>query len=131
MPENLLGTALTGDPRQALAAARALAALPAEQLSPALTALRDELASPSPAAQRRALLVCGVLGPLAADLVPAALAAVAAPRWAVREAALHALARIAPDGEPVRDAAAQAALDRSAAVRDAAVALLAVRPGDV
>jgi HEAT repeat protein len=129
MPDDLLRTALDDDPRKALAAARALAGLPADRLVLAWPVLREELVSISASARRRALLVCGVLGPLAVDLVADLLASLAGPRWPVREAALHALARIDPANEPVRAAAAEAALDRSAAVREAAVELLASRPG--
>ena len=80
--------------------------------------------------QRRALLVCGVLGPFAVDLVGAILATLNSPRWPVREAALHALVRIGAS-KAVCHAAAAAALDRSAAVRAAALELLALRPGEV
>lgn len=125
MPDDLLRSALGPDPRKALTAAREIAALPAEQLAACLSALREELASASAAAQRRALLVCGVLGPLAVDLVPALLATLGSPRWPVREASLHALTRIDPTNDDVRTAAALAALDRTAAVRAAAIELLA------
>jgi HEAT repeat protein len=107
-----------------------MAALPAERLTAVLATLANELASASPTAQRRALLVCGVLGSLAADLVETLLATLNSPRWPVREAALHALARI-DSSKPVCDGAAGAALDRSAAVRAAALELLTLRPGEV
>jgi HEAT repeat protein len=127
----LVRTALDAAPREALAAARELARLPTDRLSPALAALAAALPSPSPPAQRRALLVCGVLGPRAAALMPDLLATLDSPRWAVREAALHALARIGPTNDAVRRRAADAALDRNAAVRDAAVELLAATPGEL
>jgi HEAT repeat protein len=121
-----LQTALDStDVRQAITFARILADLPAEQLPPILTTLANELASTSLARQRRAALVCSVLGPLASGLALALRNLLDSPRWAARESALHALARVDPDADTRTAAATCAVLDRSAAVRNAALELLA------